>query len=85
MVMDLAEKLGIPCRECNLEPYDAYTADEVFFTSTRYCILSAVSIDGLPVGGGMPGPIAKKLLVEWSEEVGVDIAGQAAMYAELTS
>jgi len=36
-----------------------------------------------PVGDGRPGPIYRKLLNAWSEEVGVDIVGQARDYAEL--
>ncbi len=35
------------------------------------------------VGDGRPGPIFRKLLATWSEEVGVDIAGQALEYAKL--
>ena len=38
--------------------------------------------DGLPPNG-KPGPIYRQLLAAWSEEVGVDIAGQARQYAEL--
>lgn len=82
-VMELASQLGIPCRECNLEPYDMHTADEAFFTSTRFCLMSITHLDGLPLGEAAPGPIAKRLLAQWSKEVGVDIAAQAKAYAKL--
>ena len=82
-VMDLAEELSIPCSERNLEPYDVYTADEVFLTSTPFCLLPAVSVDGHTIGTGIPGPLANQLLDAWGEKVGVDIPGQAAAYAEL--
>ena len=36
-----------------------------------------------PIGDGQVGPVYKRILAAWSEEVGVDIAGQAAEYKEL--
>jgi hypothetical protein len=33
------------------------------------------------VGTGKPGPIYRSLLASWSEQVGVDIAAQAAAMA----
>lgn len=76
-VLDLCLKAGIPCRECRLQMYDLYSADEVFFTSTPYCIMPATRFNGLPVGDGTVGPITKQLLQAWSELTGVDIVGQA--------
>ena len=76
-VMDLARELGIPVREMRLQMYDVYTADEVFFTSTPYCIMPASRFNGLSVGDGHVGPVTKRLLAEWSRLVGIDIIGQA--------
>jgi len=76
-VIDLADKLGLTCRESRLQPYDLYTADEVFFTSTPYCIMPATQFNGLPVGDGQVGPITKRLLAAWSELTGLDIIAQA--------
>lgn len=76
-VLELADQLGIPSQEADLQPYDLYTADEVFFTSTPYCIMPASKFNGLPVGNGEVGPITKSLLTAWSELVGVDIVKQA--------
>jgi len=75
-VLELAAKLGIPSRECDLQPYDAYTADEAFLSSTPYCIMPATRFNGLPVGDGKVGPITKRLLAAWSELAGVDIVAQ---------
>lgn len=75
-VLDLAVQLGIPARESRLQPYDFYTADEVFFTSTPYCIMPATRFNGLTVGDGKVGTITKRLLAAWSDMVGVDIVGQ---------
>jgi branched-chain amino acid aminotransferase len=75
-VLELAAELGIPARETNVQPYDVYTADEAFFTSTPYCIMPATRFNGLPVGDGQVGPITKRLLSAWSDLVGVDIVAQ---------
>jgi branched-chain amino acid aminotransferase len=83
MAMDMALKLGIPCRECNLEPYDVVTADEAFFTSTRFCIMPAVSVDSHTIGSGKPGEVTRSLLKVWSDEVGVDIVEQARAYQKI--
>lgn len=80
-VIALAKKLDIPCRECNLEPYDACQADEAFFTSTRFCILGISRLDGHSIGNGRPGPLTRRLLATWGETVGIDIAQQARDYA----
>lgn len=77
VVLELADGLGIPTRETQLQPYDLYTADEIFFTSTPYCIMPATRFNGLPVGDGKIGRVTRRLLDAFSELVGVDIAGQA--------
>ena len=76
-VLELAAGLGLSARETRLQPYDLYTADEVFFTSTPYCIMPATRFNGLPVADGRVGPITLRLLAAWSERVGVDIIAQA--------
>ena len=76
-VFDLAEQLGIPIVEEDLQPYDAYTADEAFLTNSIYQLLPVATIDGRSIGDETPGPVSKKLLAAWSELVGVDIVDQA--------
>ncbi|MEI6165201.1 MAG: aminotransferase class IV [Planctomycetota bacterium] len=75
--LELADKIGIPVREARLQVYDFYTADEVFFTSTPYCIMPATKFNGLPVGDGKVGPVTNRLLAAWSALVGMDIVAQA--------
>lgn len=75
--LELAQKLGIPTEETVLQPYDLATADEMFFTSTPYCIMPATKFNNLPIGDGKVGPVTKRLLTAWSELVGMDIVGQA--------
>ena len=76
-VLELCADQGVRCQETMLQPYDLYTADEVFFTSTPYCIMPATRFNGLPVGQGEVGPVTRQLLASWSEQVGVDIVHQA--------
>ncbi len=76
-ILELAAKLEIPLQVTDFQPYDIYTADEAFFTSTPYCIMPATKFNGLPVGDGQVGPVTKRLLAAWSELAGMDIVAQA--------
>ena len=75
--LEIAASLGIPCLETRLQPYDLYTADELFFTSTPYCIMPASRFNGLPVGDGQVGTLTRQLLEGWSQLVGIDVVKQA--------
>ena len=80
MVFDLAHQLDIPIVEEDLQPYDLYTADEAFFTSTGACVLPMTRADKRHIGDGKPGPITQQLLAAWSEAVGLDIVDQARCF-----
>ena len=82
VVRELAERLDIPCVEEDLQPYDLYTADEVFFAASSMCVLPVTKVDFRQVADGKPGPITQQLLAAWSETVGVDIVGQALRYSD---
>lgn len=76
-VIELAEQLGIPVEQRDIDTYDAYTADECFLTSTSLCLCPVSSVNGTAVAGGsVPGPITRRLLDAYSELVGLDIVGQ---------
>ncbi|MBT6939509.1 MAG: branched-chain amino acid aminotransferase [Candidatus Marinimicrobia bacterium] len=81
-IFDLAKQLGLPCRECNIEPYDVYEADEAFMTATPFCILPTISLNGIKIGKGCMGDVTKLLLSQWSINVGVDIQKQIQTYGE---
>jgi len=81
-IFELAKELGIPCRECNIEPYDVYQADEAFRTATPFCILPTVSLQGIKIGSGKMGDITNQLLALWSKNVGVDIKQQIIEYGK---
>ena len=82
MVLDLADQFKIPAHEEDLQPYDLYTADEAFFTSTPFSLLPVTQVDRREIGDGKPGPMTKQLLAAWSEAVGVDMVDQALWSAE---
>ena len=75
-VLELAAALDIPTQITDFQPYDIYTADEAFFTSTPYCIMPATKFNGLPVGEGAVGPVTMRLLQAWSDLVSLDIVAQ---------
>jgi branched-chain amino acid aminotransferase len=80
MVFELAQDLGISVVEDDVQPYDIYNADEVFFSSTSPCVLPVTRVDRRQIGAGIPGPVSQRLLAAWSRAVGVDIVAQALTY-----
>jgi branched-chain amino acid aminotransferase len=76
IIEDIAPRMGLEVIEKNLEPYDVYEADEAFLTSTPFCVLPAVKLNGVEIGNGKPGEITNGLLKSWGELVGVDIVNQ---------
>jgi branched-chain amino acid aminotransferase len=76
-VIELAAQLGIPCRETDLDLYDAYTADEVFLTSTSLCICPVTSVNGQRIGGGLVfGPVTRRLTDAYIRLVDCDFVEQ---------
>ena len=76
-VIDLAEQLGIVCEERDLDLYDAYTADEIFVTSTSFCVCPVRSINGNKAAqDAIPGKITQQLLSAYSTLVDCDIVAQ---------
>lgn len=75
-IFDLCKELNIPCIEKNIEQYDIVTADESFLTATPFCMIPSTRFNGVNIGDGSIGNITKKLLDQWSKNVGVNIASQ---------
>lgn len=80
-VLEIAGELGIPVHQTDLQPYNAITADEAFFTSTGYCIIPIVKVNNVSLGDGKPGPVVRRLLAGWSKRVNLDIVAQAEAHA----
>ncbi|MBR62118.1 MAG: branched-chain amino acid aminotransferase [Dehalococcoidia bacterium] len=75
-IIETATNLGIDVIEEDLQPYDLYTADEAFFTSTPFCLIPISKIDKREITDQIPGPVTAQLLAAWSESIGLDIVDQ---------
>ena len=76
-VIDLAGARGIPVAEDDISLFDAYTADELFLTSTSLCICAVRSLNGARINSGaVPGPVTKTLTDAYIDLVGFDFVQQ---------
>jgi branched-chain amino acid aminotransferase len=73
---NLAVSLDCVVKEKNIDPYDVYTADEAFMTGTPFCMLPVTHLNFKKIGNGKVGPIFKKLINKWSNNIGLDIVKQ---------
>lgn len=60
-VLASATTIGVPNREKLLHIHDAYRADELFLTSSVRLIVPVVSVDGMRVHDGQPGPVTRRI------------------------
>ena len=60
-VLEAARASATPVVERGFTVAEACEAAEALITSTTVPVLPVVRIDGVPVGGGVPGPIARRL------------------------
>ncbi len=60
-IMKVAGELGLAVEEKPFTVAEAQGAQEAFITSAGAFVTPVVEIDGAPVGGGTPGPIARRL------------------------
>jgi branched-chain amino acid aminotransferase len=67
VIMKLVEKLGYPLLERNITPNELFTADEVFLTGTAAEITPVREINKRVIGDGKPGPVTKRLMLEFSK------------------
>lgn len=76
-VIELAKAEGFEVVERDIDLYDAYTADEVFLTSTSLCLCPVSKVNSNVIKDGkVPGPTVKRLLAAYSKLVDCDIEGQ---------
>lgn len=64
-VARLAKEQGLAVVEEDLRLDDLLSADEAYVTSSVYCMLPVVRIDGTPIGDGRAGPVYHRLLAAW--------------------
>lgn len=60
-VLTLAQELGLPCEEREVDRTELYVAEEVFVCGTGQELVPVTSVDRLPVGDGVPGPVTQRL------------------------
>jgi D-alanine transaminase len=65
VLIEVLAALQITLEERPFTPEEAYGAAEAFVTASSQIVMPVVRIDGRPVGGGMPGPIASRLREEF--------------------
>ena len=75
-LFELAETLDIPLSEEAIQPYDVYTADEVFLVTSPTFVTPVTVVDHRQIGDGRPGPVVDRLLAAFSERVGVNVVDQ---------
>ncbi|SVB99178.1 uncharacterized protein METZ01_LOCUS252032 [marine metagenome] len=77
VTIELATNLGYEINETDLDIFDAYTADEIFVTSTSFCICPVSSINGLRVKSQtVPGKVTSELQDAYSKLVKMDFVKQ---------
>jgi branched-chain amino acid aminotransferase len=64
-----AEKLGLPLRRREIDRTELYVADELFLCGTMSELLPITSIDRIPVGDGVPGPVTLALQGHYDDSV----------------
>ena len=64
-VIELCERLHIPCEERPFTRHDVYVADEVFLTGTAAELIPVVKVDSREIGDGKPGSVTKQLTEEF--------------------
>tara|TARA_B110000967_G_C18896727_1_gene571270 strand:- start:2239 stop:3114 length:876 start_codon:yes stop_codon:yes gene_type:complete len=67
-VLRFAGEAKMTVEERNFTIAEAQDADEAFITSASTFVMPVVSVDGVDVGAGIPGPIAAKLRAIYLEE-----------------
>ena len=60
-IIDLAGELGLTVEARSVDRTELYTADEMFFAGSAAEVLPVISVDGLGVGNGKPGPATQAL------------------------
>jgi D-alanine transaminase len=61
LVLELAQKGRIPCREEVISARDLIQAEEIWVTSSTREIVPVTCLDGKAVGTGRPGPLWREM------------------------
>lgn len=67
VLFEVAKRLGLTIEERPFSLEEAFSAREAFVSSASNLVMPVVSIDGKPVGEGIPGPVARSLRAAFYE------------------
>lgn len=69
LIVQLAERAGIPIVQQPLRHAELHTIDEMFLTGTTSEVLPVTAVDGRPIGSGRPGPVTLRLMETYRQYV----------------
>ena len=84
-IQKIAADLGIDWNHRSIVPEEVSQADEIFLTSTPFCLLPVTSFNGNAIQDGCPGPLFTELAQAWSDRIGIDFIKQAIRFANRTA
>ncbi len=61
VILEVAAEAQLPVLECEFTPDDVKAAREAFISSASGAAVPVVSIDGVAIGDGRPGPLTKRI------------------------
>ncbi len=79
----LLQDMGANVRETNMTVDDLLQAQEIFTTSTPYCVLGVSRLNSASAGLDFPGEITKTLISHWDDYVGLKIHEQLRSIASV--
>ena len=65
----IAKNFGYNVVETNITPFQLFTAEEAFFTGTAAEIVPIREVNKRQIGNGKPGPVSKRLMMEFHKIV----------------
>lgn len=77
LLLELAARHGMPCRERDIAEAELAVADEIWITSSSKEVIPATRLNGARVGDGRPGPFWRRMFDHYQEYKNRLIAGDA--------
>ncbi|OMH37964.1 aminotransferase class IV [Motiliproteus sp. MSK22-1] len=71
-IIEIAEKISLPCETRSLSPEELRNSDEIFITSTAGGVMPITELDHQPINNGETGGITKKLRTLYWERLESD-------------
>ncbi|HYC11128.1 MAG TPA: branched-chain-amino-acid transaminase [Nitrososphaerales archaeon] len=68
-VVKLCSDLGFDVQERDVTPFEVFTADEAFLVGTKSEIVAVGSVGDIRIGSGTAGPVAQRLVKEFTKLV----------------